>query len=699
MTRTRATVEESAKETNSDANSGRIETLESKFSNLDSRFTSLESKVDSLTASMERMLDLIGAMQQRNPEKAPVTEVTSPTSPAPYRPPFAQGGAENHQASFKAAMEKGNRRSPVNPMRVDINHQTRAGNFNKNSPLSEFTNSGGFQGDNNWGTVELPVVSATPGGFAGLYSKANTWYQGVKHAYGMPTWVEFAELLVKHFGTSNGQDCIEEFSKLVQLGSLTEYQEQFEELQCGTKNIAAFEIALYQEQSLSFNGSLGWHDSGQIDSPLSSPGSVRGGNESPVGYSDRIPTGDLVDKIVKGKEDREGVLGTKDENGIKINGYKGHGNRYIKKMSLQEFQYRANNHLCYRCGEHFKPRHVCKFGQVNVLLCASLCKSRKRIQSPTSLLSCIYKAKYYPNSDFLNSLGTRPSWSWGSIFESKSLLQLGCRKLIRAGRNTRIFRDPWVPLLPDFRAVQINDMIPQDALVSVLLNDAVGGWHTKLIQAAFSPTIADVILSLDVGLSQGQDLWRWHHTRHGKHTVRSACHALMASHTLTLFIHLIETPSLRLILLFGMEFGETAKMSKRGRRGSAGNKFKISLGLPVAATVNCPDNTRVKNLYIISVKGMKGRLNRLPTACVGDRVMAAVKKGKLDLRKKVMPAVIVRQRKPWRQKDGVYTYFEDNAGVIVNPKGKMEGSAISGPIGKECDDRWLRIASVANVII
>jgi large subunit ribosomal protein L23e len=38
-----------------------------------------------------------------------------------------------------------------------------------------------------------------------------------------------------------------------------------------------------------------------------------------------------------------------------------------------------------------------------------------------------------------------------------------------------------------------------------------------------------------------------------------------------------------------------------------------------------------------------------------------------------MPAVVVRQRKPWRRKDGVFIYFEDNAGVIVNPKGEMKG--------------------------
>uniref|UniRef100_A0A669DJP8 Large ribosomal subunit protein uL14 n=1 Tax=Oreochromis niloticus TaxID=8128 RepID=A0A669DJP8_ORENI len=115
-------------------------------------------------------------------------------------------------------------------------------------------------------------------------------------------------------------------------------------------------------------------------------------------------------------------------------------------------------------------------------------------------------------------------------------------------------------------------------------------------------------------------------------------------------------------------------MSKRGRGGSSGAKFRISLGLPVGAVINCADNTGAKNLYIISVKGIKGRLNRLPAAGVGDMVMATVKKGKPELRKKVHPAVVIRQRKSYRRKDGVFLYFEDNAGVIVNNKGEMKGA-------------------------
>jgi len=60
----------------------------------------------------------------------------------------------------------------------------------------------------------------------------------------------------------------------------------------------------------------------------------------------------------------------------------------------------------------------------------------------------------------------------------------------------------------------------------------------------------------------------------------------------------------------------------------------MTLGLPVGAVMNCADNSGAKNLYVISVKGIHGRLNKLPAGGVGDMVMATVKKGKPELRKK-----------------------------------------------------------------
>ncbi|KAK6039196.1 ribosomal protein L14p/L23e [Cooperia oncophora] len=88
-------------------------------------------------------------------------------------------------------------------------------------------------------------------------------------------------------------------------------------------------------------------------------------------------------------------------------------------------------------------------------------------------------------------------------------------------------------------------------------------------------------------------------------------------------------------------------MSKRGRGGASGAKFRISLGLPVGAVINCADNTGAKNLFVIAVYGIRGRLNRLPSAGVGDMFVASVKKGKPELRKKDrQESVLLRESQP-----------------------------------------------------
>ena len=60
----------------------------------------------------------------------------------------------------------------------------------------------------------------------------------------------------------------------------------------------------------------------------------------------------------------------------------------------------------------------------------------------------------------------------------------------------------------------------------------------------------------------------------------------------------------------------------------------MTLGLPVGAVLNCADNSGAKSLYLIEPFGFGAHLNRLPDAGVGDMVVASVKKGKPELRKK-----------------------------------------------------------------
>ncbi|EAW99025.1 hCG1811492, isoform CRA_a [Homo sapiens] len=112
-------------------------------------------------------------------------------------------------------------------------------------------------------------------------------------------------------------------------------------------------------------------------------------------------------------------------------------------------------------------------------------------------------------------------------------------------------------------------------------------------------------------------------------------------------------------------------------------KFWISLGLLLGVESTVLTTQELKNLCIFSVKGIKGWLNRLSAAGVGDVVMATVKKGKPQLRKKVHPAVIIFFVCSYQIKDEMLLYFEDNVEVIGNNKGKIKISAITGQIVKE----------------
>lgn len=134
-------------------------------------------------------------------------------------------------------------------------------------------------------------------------------------------------------------------------------------------------------------------------------------------------------------------------------------------------------------------------------------------------------------------------------------------------------------------------------------------------------------------------------------------------------------------------------------RGSIGQKLRVSRGLPTGAVIKCADNSGARELRLIQVKGYKGRLRRLPAASVGDMIITSVRRGTPDMRNKIFPAVIVRQRRPYRRSDNTWIQFEDNAAVVMTPEGEMRGSEIRGPVAKEAAEKWPRIASASSIII
>lgn len=110
------------------------------------------------------------------------------------------------------------------------------------------------------------------------------------------------------------------------------------------------------------------------------------------------------------------------------------------------------------------------------------------------------------------------------------------------------------------------------------------------------------------------------------------------------------------------------------------------------------DNTGAKSIRVIKVLGA----SRRRYARIGDIVTASVKVAeprKAVKKKDIVKAVIVRQKKAYRRKDGSYIRFDDNAAVILdglNPK----GNRIFGPIPRELKNKgFSKIVSLAKEVL
>lgn len=131
-------------------------------------------------------------------------------------------------------------------------------------------------------------------------------------------------------------------------------------------------------------------------------------------------------------------------------------------------------------------------------------------------------------------------------------------------------------------------------------------------------------------------------------------------------------------------------------KGVAGKQTK---GLVTGSRLNVIDNSGARVIEIIATPRYHGVARRLPAAGVGDMVMASVKKGTPQMRRQIVYAVIVRQRRPMRRADGTMISFEDNAAVLTTDTGETRGTDIKGPVAREAAERWPRVSATANMII
>lgn len=111
------------------------------------------------------------------------------------------------------------------------------------------------------------------------------------------------------------------------------------------------------------------------------------------------------------------------------------------------------------------------------------------------------------------------------------------------------------------------------------------------------------------------------------------------------------------------------------------------------------DNSGAQIVQCIGILGgTRKRYSQL-----GEIIVVAVKKAeprKLVKKHDVAKAVIVRQRREFRRKDGSYIRFDDNAVVILAEKNVPKGGRVFGPIAREVKEKGFdKIAMMAAELL
>ena len=126
---------------------------------------------------------------------------------------------------------------------------------------------------------------------------------------------------------------------------------------------------------------------------------------------------------------------------------------------------------------------------------------------------------------------------------------------------------------------------------------------------------------------------------------------------------------------------------------------RATRGLNIGSLVIAADNSGANIVKIVSVKRAGSKKGKQIPVKIADWVKVSVRKGNPKLKGEVFDAVVVRQKKPWRRRNGERVAFTDNAVVLLkDEKGNPKGTQIKGPIAREIQERWKEVAKIAALI-
>lgn len=147
----------------------------------------------------------------------------------------------------------------------------------------------------------------------------------------------------------------------------------------------------------------------------------------------------------------------------------------------------------------------------------------KLVNEPHTLVSRLLKARYYPNSHFLEAKRSGGvSYTWSGLWEAKEGLKKGLRWIVGDGESISVASDRWLRTKEDF---SINkEQTSSQGLrwrVCDLFQENRRLWDENKIKLHFNDDDVEAILNTRIPPVSTRDRIAWVHSKDGKYTVRS----------------------------------------------------------------------------------------------------------------------------------------------------------------------------------
>ena len=153
---------------------------------------------------------------------------------------------------------------------------------------------------------------------------------------------------------------------------------------------------------------------------------------------------------------------------------------------------------------------------------AMLAKQGWRLLSnPDSLCAKVFKVRYYPNGDVLNSkLGC--SYTWRSIFKGLEVIRKGSHWRVGNGRLIHIWEDKWLPTPTTYKVISPPQLFDDFLMVSALIDKDTRRWKVDTLKSLFLPFEVETILNILLSYSLPEDKIIWVGNKKGEFLVKSA---------------------------------------------------------------------------------------------------------------------------------------------------------------------------------